>query len=244
MKSITLRDHEVRRLLDAGGVTVVREVKPQSDILTAEVLARRDCELTLRDYDPAIHRRTSARARWPSSAGRVSSYGPVPSPLTPGEQRWVREAWLQFAARPASGQGMPDHACVDHRADHIPTAFEAAGIDTEGNPIPIPRWRPSTQMPRWASRAVVEVASVRVARLRDLTVDDIEATGAVVDVKRHTSPHGDEFGTGRYVRPDGRPTFSTAAGCFARAWNEQRGATKYADSPWVWVVSVTRAEAA
>lgn len=224
MKSLILRDHEVRRLLDVGSVTVVRAVKLHPD-------ARPNSAFPARDGMPVFL--SGFKHDTPEVLRKLSlSYANgIPCPIgAPGEQRWVRETWA-----------WPGEEQVIFRADPWTKGLERLA---ESNPnYPQIRWHSPVALPRRASRAVVEVASVRVARVKDLTVDDIEATGLILDLKRHTTPLGGESGTGRYINSKGQPSFSTVDGCFASAWNEQRGATKCANDPWVWVASVSRVEA-
>lgn len=215
MKPLILRDHEVRRLLDVGSVVVVREVQPHPPAWADE---GGFCAYTPLGY-------CTFRGLAGSGLGAVHvrlRHGVM------GEQRWVRETWANLA--------LPSHPPV--------LVYRADGATADGVPLPPGvRWRAPAQMPRWASRAVVEVASVRVCRVRDLTLDDIEATGACVDMVRRPKPGDPKRACGRYIRPDGRPVYSSADGCLRVAWDEQRGATKYANDPWAWVVSVSRVEA-
>lgn len=235
MKSVILRDHEVRRLLDAGSVTVVREVRPQPE----------RCDHADWPAVPAEGPWSRDEDGWHCStcgngirlANTKSGVAGIPCPVgNEGERRWVRETW-----------GLPHAFDTDRspQALRAPRVHYAATAGLGG-----PRGlgglicRSAAQMPRWASRAVVEIASVRVCRVLDLTLDDIEASGACVDMVRLPKPGDPKRACGRYIRPDGRPVFSSADGCFRVAWDEQRGATKYANDPWVWVASVSRVGAA
>lgn len=73
----------------------------------------------------------------------------------PGDRLWVRETYR-----------LPDGApkgWVDYRADDSRDGF---------------KWRPSIYMPRRASRIDLEIVSVRVERLQDISNKDIESEGA------------------------------------------------------------------
>ena len=72
----------------------------------------------------------------------------------PGDRLWVREA---FAYHP-DGEGKD----VIYRATD-------PGWDENNTGL---RWRPSIHMPRWASRIQLEVTSVRVEPVQDISADD------------------------------------------------------------------------
>lgn len=113
-----------------------------------------------------------------------------------GDKLWVRET---FAVHNIGGE---NH--VVYRAD--------SGTDGDGAP-----WKPSIFMPRWASRITLEVVSVRVERLQDISEEDAKAEGV-------TGWHG-------VCRPE-----------FHMLWdkiNEGRGYS-WDSNPWVWVVEFKR----
>lgn len=78
---------------------------------------------------------------------------------------------------------------------------------------------PSIHMPRWASRIVLEVVSVKVERVKDIDILDAIAEGV-------NTPHA----------------FETSIDEFRKLWNSinaKRGFGWEAD-PWVWVVEFVR----
>lgn len=90
----------------------------------------------------------------------------------PGDILWVRETW---AHHPCGGT-----LCLPPGEGHawgnpIYRATFGAGIKPvcEG----FTPWRPSIHMPRWACRLVLEVVSVRVERLREITEEGARAEG-------------------------------------------------------------------
>lgn len=91
-----------------------------------------------------------------------------------GDRLWVRET---FRVTGASGYGGVTNAVsIEYRAGGakiFPATWEqydkAAG-NTEG-------WRPSIVLPRWASRITLEVVSVRIERVQDITPQDAAAEG-------------------------------------------------------------------
>lgn len=134
--------------------------------------------------------------------------GHVGKPLTnrygwPGDRLWVRESW----APAYSGSG-GTHGAL-YKADHL------AWLN--GNA----EWRPSIHMPRWASRITLEVTDVRVERLKDMKLADVESEG--VDGPNHA---------------DGE-TWEDAIERYAALWdalNAKRG-YPWSSNPFCWVLS-------
>lgn len=86
-------------------------------------------------------------------------------------------------------------------------------------------FRPSIHVPRWASRLLLEIVSVRVEQLRDITESDAIAEG----IERR----GDKFevyGHDRYYCE------KTARDTFCNLWCHIYGDDSWHANPWVWVV--------
>lgn len=86
-----------------------------------------------------------------------------------------------------------------------------------------PRWRPSIHMPRWASRITLEVASVRVERLQEISETDAVAEGV------KTLP-----------APQWRSTWRDT---YCELWEQINGPGSWQSNSWVWVVEFKRVEA-
>lgn len=140
----------------------------------------------------------------------------------PGDRMWVREAFRIAATM----DGQPHTLAV-------PQAVWYAADDAI--PRLLGRGRPSIRMPRWASRLTLDVESVRVERLQDITEEDAIAEGAEFEVQEFN-------GTGQWGFKGVRGAYGdTAREAFAGLWDSlaQDGA-KWADNPWVWVVGFRR----
>ncbi len=173
----------------------------------------------------------------------------------PGDRLWVRETWAPCEAPSRKG-------CVQYAADgavmvEVTTnggerwmasrgltlgisSHEASGYWV-GRPS---RWRPSIFMRRAASRLTLEVLSVRVERLQDITDEDARAEGV-----EHFYPA--DFGTGGWKNygqtefaGDHVSYFVTARESFASLWDSINGPGAWDANPWVWVTSFPRAEVA
>ena len=84
------------------------------------------------------------------------------------------------------------------------------GFDFEG------AWTPSIHMPRWASRILLEITSVRVERLQAITLGDICK----------------EIGCGLY---DFRPA-TYGFQVWEEMWKSIYGEENWQANPWVWVI--------
>ena len=92
------------------------------------------------------------------------------------------------------------------------------------------RWTPSIHMPRWASRILLEVVSVRVERLHDCSEADALAEGVKGEPCDHIRLSCDEIGC----------CGPTAKGMYAALWDQINGAGAWAANPWVWVIEFKR----
>ena len=87
--------------------------------------------------------------------------------------------------------------------------------------------RPAIFMPRAASRITLEITSVRVERLQDISEADAQAEGVTDDGSLVTDLDGKDRG-------------GTIA-AYATLWEVINGVGSWDDNPWVWVVSFKRA---
>lgn len=100
----------------------------------------------------------------------------------PGDRLWVREAFSGPHCMDASDgcKAVPPSKWGD--CSRI--WYWADGNPTEGDWT---RPRPSIHMPRWASRITLEIVSVRVERLQDISYEDALAEG-VLDFRQLIEP--------------------------------------------------------
>lgn len=136
-----------------------------------------------------------------------------------GDRIWVREAF--------QGPLVSEEFLEEYRA--YPEKFENpeyCEYAADGGPRPEycdlddnlrHGWRPSTHMPRWASRLTLEITSVRVERLRDLSEDDAKSEGI-------TPPSGG-------VLPGWEYRIN-----FRELWMSIYGSDNLEANPWVWVI--------
>jgi len=124
----------------------------------------------------------------------------------PSDRLWVRETFcLDFC----------DH--VIYKADGG-SAIDA-GYSSE------PNWKPSIHMPRHASRITLEVISVRVERVQDITGSDACAEGIQF---RHVNSGAPLQG----------PLYKENIQQFSQLWDSINAKRGYGwdKNPWVWVV--------
>lgn len=135
-----------------------------------------------------------------------------------GDHLWVKETWT------------PDHADfyphfpLCYRADFGPEYERENGKvwSSEQNAWFPFKWRPSIFMPRWASRITLEITSVRVERLREISEQDAASEG----VKWRTGNPGE--------------CRTCARGAFMDLWESINGKDSWAANPWVWCIEFKR----
>lgn len=146
---------------------------------------------------------------------RHSPYG------RPGDRIWVRETHYivdegsQYFYR-ATG-GYSQHKEIDEAHGNAPLVWAGP-------------WKPSIFMPRRASRMTLEITSVRVERLQDISEADAIAEG----IER--TAHG--FWR-LYGKPEVNGSYSPVAS-YRSLWESINGPGSWALNPWVWVIEFKR----
>lgn len=130
----------------------------------------------------------------------------------PGDRLWVKETFLNHAL-----------------AGYDPVYFYRADDETK----PIDRkWRPSIFMPRAASRITLEITSVRVERLQDISAGDIIAEGAV------DRPHEVPFLGKCPVSAFDGVCYPDLRSLWAKGWDSINGVKHpWSSNPWVWAIA-------
>lgn len=90
-------------------------------------------------------------------------------------------------------------------------------------------------MPRWASRILLEVVSVRVERLNDISTADAKAEGVKPERVRQIEVFGANSQERAAIYRD------AAVRPYEKLWEQINGAGSWDANPWVWVVEFKRA---
>jgi len=131
----------------------------------------------------------------------MSPYG------VPGDRLWVRESFKEWS---------------DGQVFYAATPTVAKGMSL----IPLGNWKPSIHMPRRLSRITLEIVSVRVERVQDISLDDVIAEGFPID---------------RDSLAAETPEWYKAA--FSGLWdkiNAKINDRSWKNNPWVWVIGFRR----
>lgn len=225
----------VRALLDGSKTQTRRVVKPQPQPNGGAGL-----------HPVAPYRNPAGNWAWVLAAtGHGSGGNLFACPYgQPGDRLWVRETWGVVSNawdedgnlidwvpdRPAAaihempfGQGYySGHVIYAADGPH-----EWAG-DDDGGGEPRSAWRPSIHMPRAASRILLEIVSVHVERLQEISQDDARAEG-ITDVGCVNCGESEQKCSCDFPMPDPRDSY-------VRLWESINGPGSWEANPWVWVV--------
>lgn len=231
----------------AGRKTQTRRiVKNQPNVPVTDAIPRRDYPhgpATINWYwRPKFgHRQSAPSAGWDFKC----PYG------QPGDRLWVRET---------TEIDEDSHDIVvlaRYSADKEPVLYSSC--EDPGFNGTVAHWdyprrsRPSIHMPRWASRITLEIVSVRVERLQDISEVDAQKEGAFfTDYGRDCFHHGAPQDVGQCTAPSEHhpqrngwamkttdsheQCLSSARMAFANLWLSINGPDSWNANPWVWVV--------
>lgn len=144
----------------------------------------------------------------------------------PGDRLWVKETYaivevdgsrvyLARAERMPAGKTLADTdgGLEEFRVSPEIAAWARERVDRE-------RWKPSIFMPRWATRILLEVLSVRAERLQSISIGDcfregVDDRGILAADPAHLGWARDEY---------------------ISIWETINGQGSWVKNPWVWVV--------
>lgn len=177
----------------------------------------------------------------------------------PGDRLWVRETWadvhpLQVAEGRYSKEGragIPGPPSVEYRTIYAADGDYPPIWYSDGHPFRTltcpgdferelyPKgtgwgWWPSIHMPRWASRITLEVVSVRVERLQEISEADAKAEG--IESSRASQLCGGTWRDYSQGRRDPFEDFSSPVDSYRTLWESINGPGSWDANPWVWVV--------
>ncbi|MBV6321972.1 hypothetical protein [Duganella violaceipulchra] len=165
--------------------------------------------------------------------GRKFPYG------QPGDRLWVRESGIRsmlagsgdqrglfrhdVPVTPETGQYWVERTRAPGASYSVEGCSRAAALLSASAKV-----TPSIHMPRWASRILLEIISVRAERLNDISDIDAVAEGIgltpVAIGMKLTFP----------------PSESMAVNAYRQLWEQINGEGSWADNPWVWCVEFRR----
>ncbi|MBI3103208.1 MAG: hypothetical protein HYY98_16900 [Burkholderiales bacterium] len=170
----------------------------------------------------------------PGSAMMRCPYG------KPGDRLWVKETWRTARSLDNKSPNAIGEMCIDagYRKPWAPLTYEAdghrntewRGFEMAGDAEP-GKTRVSIHMPRWASRITLEITSVRVERLHDISEADALAEGVAQAVRDRLPVQQ----CGEYDTIDADPVE-----LYQDLWESINGPGSWDDNPWVWVLEFRR----
>lgn len=149
---ITLTSPMILSLLDGRKTQMRERVYPAPQMIT-------DNRCAPWEGDPA------ALMQLLEQAGKRCPYG------QPGDKIWVQETWRTDSSLDDNAPGTFNGWPVKYEADGCVMRHDAFYGNTDG------KTRASIHMPRWASRILLEIVSVRVERLTDISEANAVAEG-------------------------------------------------------------------
>ncbi|EPY4802967.1 hypothetical protein ACXDID_003980 [Klebsiella pneumoniae] len=204
----------VRAILDGRKTQTRRIMAPQP---------ADDIERCIFPNPDAIGWKSSLKHKHGSTTAHFCPFGAV------GDRIWVREAFRVHSRA-------TDVATLVYKASERNSWTEQTHrvpVAVCNKPATPEKWTPSLHMPRWASRILLEITSVRVERLNAISEEDARAEG-IIDGGCLNCGEPEPCGCAN-PEPD-------ATDAFAYLWQSIYGQESWNANPWVWVISFERIE--
>lgn len=166
---------------------------------------------------------------------------PCPYGAAGGDSLWVREAWAAWFRDDVAGQFDWKGTAKADRTEKNCTGI--AYRATTGDSLSIDRWVTPLFMPRWASRITLDVVSVRVERLHDITPEDADREGVAHWWDSLTHEESKSIGnlwTDIAIAHGWEKTAPDYRGLFGALWSKINGRESWTSNPWVWRVEFAR----
>lgn len=199
------------------------------------------------DCNESFIRKDDGLFGWRDQSGRFMQAFPCPYGQ-PGDRLWVRETWkytdwtgcgepfIEFSA----DNDVTRPKVSEDWSDRIVDIWEILSRDENFNIDNCARdrkWRPSIHMPRWASRLLLEIVSVRVERLQDISEAD-SITEGIKRSQRAISSTDVAPCFWDYLRNE--PQYRNARDSYASLWESINGPGSWSANPWVWCIEFRR----
>lgn len=126
----------------------------------------------------------------------------------PGDLLWVREKFAPMYSDKGKRMGW----------------YHSTDTDVYNGP-----WKPSIHMPKAAARIWLEVVSVRVERLNNITEDDAKREGVLKGLDVCREEFYKDYNINMFV-------FDKAKTSFKTLWDSINGEDSWKQNPWVWVI--------
>lgn len=153
----------------------------------------------------------NGEGHWDGLASQACPFGEV------GDRIWVRETYRVMGCA-------TDVARLMYKASERNSFTESTRTVPVGTCTkqPSQKWTPSIHMPRWASRILLEITSVRVERLNAISEEDAQAEGVTPSTHLITPPEA--------MHRVG----------FRNIWESIYGEESWSANPWCWVIEFKR----
>lgn len=152
---------------------------------------------------------------------------------------WVRETWRKYHHIDPVG-GISNGEVIEYAADNHEPIIMVDGdgfqmFNKDGSEKYIP-WKPSIFMPREACRIKLEIQSIRVERLHDITEEDAIMEG--IEVIRNTIQDSPVFKN--YLQDGVEHGYGYPKNSFQSLWTKINGRESWEANPWVWVINFSK----